>query len=114
MEQRPLKAIPSYMVDGKKITLIADKSEGDVCAAGWQMSIGSPQGADAIFYPSSSYQAQKNPDRDKPDQPYYISDTFEFQPITATVNKSGTYIFSLEVLDAFKKSSWADITIEVK
>lgn len=114
MEQRPLKAIPSYMVDGKKITLIADKSEGDVCALGWQMSVGSPAGAKCTFSPMSSLQGDKNPNRDIPNQPYYISGTLQFQNITAIVDKVGNYIFSLQVLDANRNESWADINVEVK
>jgi hypothetical protein len=114
MEQRPLKAVPSYGIDGKTITLLADKSEGDVCAYGWQVSVGSPVGANVTFSPNSSIQAQKNPDRDQPDQPYYLTGTLQFSPITANVDKAGTYIFSLQVLDAFRNESWADLTIEVK
>ena len=113
MEQKPLKAIPSYMVDGKKITLIADKSEGDVCAIGWQMSNGSPQGAKVSFSPSSSIEGQKNPNRNTQGQPYYLKETFQFSPITATVDKVGKYVFSLQVLDANRNESWADINVEV-
>lgn len=115
MEQRPLKAIPSYMIDGKTITLIADKSEGAVCAYGFQMSEGSPQGATVVFNPAEgSIQGEKNPSRNDPNQPYYISGSLKYSPIIATVNKAGNYVFSLQVLDAFRNESWADINIEVK
>jgi len=114
MEQRPLKAVPTASVNGMVITLTADKSEGDVCAYGWQMSNGSPQGATVTFNPISSFQAEKNPDRDKPNQPYYKSGTLQYHEILATVNKPGNYIFSLQVLDANRNESWADINVEVK
>lgn len=114
MDTRPLKAIPSYMVNGKQITLIADKSEGDVCAYGWQMSQGSVAGGTATFSPLSSVQGEKNPDRNIQGQPYYKSGTLQYSPIIATVNKVGTYIFTLQVLDAYQKESIADITVEVK
>lgn len=114
MEQRPLKAIPSYMINGKTITLIADKSEGDVCAIGWQMSEGSPAGANCTFSPLSSIQGDKNPNRNNPGEPYYITGTLEYSAITATVDKTGSYVFSLQVLDANRNESWADVNVEVK
>lgn len=114
MDTRPLKAIPSYMINGKVITLIADKSEGDVCAYGWGLRSGSVVGGTAIFSPLSSVQGDKNPLRDQSGQPYYVSGSLKFTPITATVNKEGIYIFSLQVLDANRNENWADITVEVK
>lgn len=114
MDIRPLKAIPSYMIDGKTITLIADKSEGDVCAYGWAMSQGSPEDATVKFSPNTSVQGEKNPNRDQPNQPYYISGTLQYFHIIATVDKLGTYIFSLQVLDGNRNDDWATLTIEVK
>ena len=114
MEQKPLKAVPTASVNGKVITLVADKSEGDVCAYGWQMSTPSPAGATATFSPLSSVQGEKNPRRDEQGQPYYLTGTMKYSPITATVSKTGTYIFSLQVLDANRNENWADITVEVK
>lgn len=112
---KPLKAVPTASVNGKVITLTADKSEGDVCAYGWQKSVGSPQGATVAFNPiEGSIQGEKNPKRDEQGQPYYISGTIQIKPITATVDKVGTYIFSLQVLDANRNENWADISIEVK
>lgn len=111
---KPLKAVPTASVNGKVITLNADKSEGDVCAYGWQMSVGSPQGATVAFSPNSSVQGDKNSRRNETGQPYYLSGTLQYSPITATVSKIGTYIFSLQVLDANRNENWADITVEVK
>ncbi len=107
-QPQPLKAIPNATVNNKTITLTADKSEGDVCAVGWQMSTGSPAGAKVTYSPTSFIQGEKNPDGT------YKSGTLQFKPITATVDKVGTYVFSLQVLDANKKESWADINVEVK
>lgn len=115
MDTRPLKAVPSYMIDGKTITLIADKSEGDVCAYGFAMSVGSPAGATVVFNPiEGSVQGEKNPNRNNPGEPYYKSNTLQYIPITATVNKIGNYTFKLQVLDANRNEHWADIQVEVK
>lgn len=110
----PLKAVPHATVNGKTITLTADQSTGDVCAYGFQMSVGSPAGATCTFSPLSSIQGDKNPRRNEDGQPYYISGTLQYSPITATVSKTGAYVFSLQVLDANRNENWADINVEVK
>lgn len=114
MHTRPLKAVPTATVNGKVITLTADKSEGDVCSVGWAMSEPSPAGATVVFDPISYIQGEKHPKRNESGQPYFITGTFKYSAIKATVNKIGTYKFSLQVLDAFKNENWADITVEVK
>lgn len=114
MDTRPLKAVPTASVNGKVITLTADKSEGDVCAYGWALTATSPTQSTVSYSPNSSIQGDKNPDRDVSGQPYYLKGTLKYTPVMATVTKTGNYIFSLQVLDANKNESWADITIEVK
>jgi len=109
MSDNTLKATPEATVEGYKIRLSAAQSTGDVCAYGWAMSVGSPLKAKVKFSPKSSMQGQKTPDKKG-----YISNTCAFITITAEVNKPGEYIFSLQVLDKEKNSSWADIKVEVK
>jgi hypothetical protein len=52
-ETLPLKAIPTATVNGLKVTLIADQSQGDICAYGWQANA-SGDGGPFIFTPNSS------------------------------------------------------------
>lgn len=106
--ETPLKAIPEATIEGYKIKLSAAKSEGDVCAYGWGMSLGSPDKARVKFSPKSSMQALKTEDKKK-----YISGSCPFITITATVDCPGEYVFSLQVLDKDKKDNWATIKVEV-
>lgn len=108
MSDTPLKAIPEATIEGYKIRLSAAKSEGDVCAWGFAMSLGSPDKAKVKFSPKSSIQGQKTEDKKK-----YISGSCPFITITATVDCPGEYVFSLQVLDKDKKDHWADIKVNV-
>ena len=108
MSDTPLKAIPEATVEGYKIRLSASKSEGDVCAYGWALSIGSPENAKVRFSPKRSMQGTKTEDKKK-----YISGTCPFVTITATVDCPGEYIFSLQVLDKDKNDHWADVKVSV-
>lgn len=104
----PLQAIPKATVNGKIITLTSDQSKGDVCAYGFAMSTGSPDGAKVIFSPNSYAEGKKNSDGT------FVPGTLKYIPITATVDKNGTYIFSMEVLDKDRNSDWEQFTIEIK
>lgn len=108
LQNLPLKAVANYTVDGLKITLLADKSEGDVCAYGWQANINGDSGP-FTFAPNSSEQGTKNADGT------YISGSCKIIPIVCTVPKAGIYSFDLEVLDSKKNSNWAtNLKVEVK
>jgi len=104
---KPLKAVPEFVVNGRNITLTADKSEGDVCSYGFDMAAGSPDGAHITFSPNSSVWGDKKDDK-------YVPGTLKFIPITATVDKPGDYNFSMEVLDRDRKSNWAYFKVTIK
>jgi len=106
-ETIPLKAVPSFTVNGKTITLTADKSEGDVCSYGFDMTADSPEGAHVVFKPNSSVWGEKKDDK-------YVSGTLKFIPITAQVDKPGDYIFQMEVLDHDRKSDWAKFKVTIQ
>lgn len=82
-----LKAIPSATVNGKTITFDASKSTGAIVAYGWALTIYSPtQGGSTNPITYSPNVALNHIGSD-------------FISMTATVTKSGTYVFSLIVYD---------------
>ena len=103
----PLKAVPTATVNGLKVTLMADQSQGDVCAFGWQASTAGDSGP-FTFDPNSSEQGTKNPDGT------YVSGSCKLIPIVCTVPKAGNYSFDLEVLDSKKNTNWGTINVQVK
>lgn len=77
----PLKSIPTATVNGKVITLLADKSTGSLTQYGWQLEDSSPTDGPVTYSPSSSHKGA------------------DFAPIAATVTKTGTFTFRLTVYD---------------
>lgn len=100
-ETLPLKAIPTATVNGKVITLLADKSTGAITAYGWALDVSSPTYADQSNTVTFSNGVFSHKGAD-------------FIPITVTVGKAGKYAFSLIVYDANKKQDYATVEIEVK
>lgn len=90
-----LKAVPEATVNGKTITLTANKSEGEITKYGWQLDISSPTTSPVTYAPSSSHKGG------------------DFVPITATVIKPGVYEFGLTVYDT-DGQDYQKIQIEVK
>lgn len=95
----PLKAVPTASVNGRVITLSADKSTGDITQYGWQLEDSSPTGGPVTYAPSSSKRANDN--------------GIDFTPITATVTKTGMYKFRLTVYDK-SSQDYNFINVDVK
>ena len=94
-QTQPLKAIPSYTVNGKVISLLANKSTGTLTTYGWQLEDSSPTYSPVTYSPSSSHKGA------------------DFVPIEATVQKTGTYTFRLTVYDKTSQD-FALLNVEVK
>lgn len=109
-ETQPLKVIPTASVNGKTITLTADKSTGSITSYGWALDVSSPTYADAsnpITITPLSRKAAKDGDGK-----WVLP--LEFKPATATVTKAGKYAFSLMVYDTDGKQYYATVEMEVK
>lgn len=106
---KPLKAVLNATVSGMAITITADKSEGDVCAYGFDVY---PVDTNLIFHvtfsPSTSQQGQKNSTGTG-----YVSGTLKYIPLSATVDKKAQYNVALEVLDSKRDTSWAYTKVTV-
>lgn len=98
-DQIPLKAIPTASVNGKVVTLTADKSTGAIAKYGWAVDATTPTEMGSNNPVTFSAYSHKGPD---------------FVPITVTVTKEGKYVFGLTVYDAENKQDYGLITIEVK
>lgn len=94
-ETLPLKAIPSATVNGKVITLLADKSTGSLTQYGWQLEDSSPTEGPVTYSPSSSHKGA------------------DFVPIAATVTTTGTFTFRLTVYDKSGQNH-AFLSVDVK
>lgn len=106
----PLKAIPSASVNGKVITLSADKSTGNITSYGWALDVSSPTYSDPanpVVLSPLSFKANKD------DKGNWIL-PITFHPTTTTVTKAGKYTFSLTVYDADKKQDYATVEIEIQ
>lgn len=94
-ETLPLKAIPSASVNGKVITLLADKSTGALIQYGWQLEDSSPTEGPVTYSPSSSHKGA------------------DFVPIAATVTRTGTFTFRLTVYNGTGQDH-AFLNVDVK
>lgn len=98
-ETLPLKAIPSASVDGKVVTLTADKSTGPIVAYGWALDTTSPtdgsNGNNIVFSP-------------------YSHKGSDFIPSKVYVTKPGKYVFGLTVYNDKNEQDYGLVTIEVK
>lgn len=107
---KPLKAVLNATVSGMTITITADKSEGDVCAYGFDVyGVDTTLMFHATFSPGTSQQGQKNTAGTG-----YVSGTLTYIPLSATVDKKADYHVALEVLDSKRDTSWAYTIVTVK
>lgn len=109
-QTQPLKAIPTASVNGKTITLSADKSTGPITSYGWALDVSSPTYPDPsnpVFITPLSWEAKKD------DKGNWVLPIL-FSRSTTNVTKAGKYVFSLIVYDADKKQDYSTIEIEVK
>lgn len=84
LTEAPLKAVGVATVNGKTITFDASKSTGNIVAYGYALTIYSPTTG-----------GSSNPITFSPSGGNYEGSNFI--PITATVTKTGVYVFSLIV-----------------
>lgn len=100
-EALPLKSIPTATVNGKIITLNADKSTGPITSYGWALDVSSQTYAD----PSNPVTFTNG---------IFSHKGSDFIPISVTVGKAGKYAFSLIVYDVDKKQDYATVQVEIQ